>query len=127
MSKPVDKVKYRGERISVYDDDYGQAYYFLYKGKTYGCGAYNFDYIGEIMSVVDDDLDKVFYVDTPYEHRPSAKVYQRYGVWYMDYGSYDGRLLSYGDILPNGHRPTHDDLVAKAMELVDAIEREKDF
>lgn len=125
MNKPVDKVKYRGKRIRVYDDDYGQCYYFIYNGKPYSCGTYNFDYIDEIISVVDDDLDKVFYVDTPYEHRPSAKVYQRYGIWYMDYSSYDGIRLSCGDLLKKDKRPTHDDIVAKALECVDAIEGDK--
>lgn len=125
MNNPVDKINYRGKRISVYDDDYGQSYYFMYNGKPYSCGTYNLDYIGEIVAIIDDDLDKVFYVDTPYEHRPSAKVYQRHGIWYMDYSSYDGILLSYGDLLKKDKRPTRDDLVAKAREFVDAIENEE--
>ena len=128
MNKAIAKVKYRGKRINVYADDCGQCYYFLYNGKSYGCGTYNLDYIGEIVSVVDDDLDKVFHVGPFCEHRPSAKIYQRHGIWYMDYFSWDNLLLSYGDLLPKGERPSRDELTEKARELIEMIEeRDKDF
>ena len=50
---------YRDIDIDVFDDDYGQQYYFFYNGKGYGCGAYNFDYEGCIKSIVDHDLDDI--------------------------------------------------------------------
>ena len=53
MNKAVDVVKYRGKKIKVYIDDYGQCYYFLYNGKSYSCGTYNIDYLGEIVTIVD--------------------------------------------------------------------------
>lgn len=118
MHKPVAKVKYRGKRIKVYADDYGQCYYFLYNGKSYGCGTYNSDYLGEIVSVVDGDLDRVFHVEPQSPHRPSAKVYQSHGVWYMDYFSWGRMLLSYGDMLPKEDRPTRGGLIDAAKRLM---------
>lgn len=125
MDKAIDKVTYRGKRIKVYADDYGQCYYFLYNGKQYGCGAYNFDYLGEIVSVVDDDLDEVFHVMPEREHRPSARVYKRHGVWYCDYFKIEGFPLSYGDLLKKKDRPTRDDLIKEAklvMNLADGCD-----
>lgn len=122
MNKAVAKVKYRGKKIKVYADDYGQCYYFLYNGKSYSCGTFNPDYLGEIVDVIDDDLDKVFHVMPDREHRPSAKVYKRNGLWYMDYDSWDGLLLSYGDILPKDERPSQDDLIRMAHKWMDTID-----
>lgn len=115
-------VIYRDVKVDVYDDDYSQCFYFKYKGKEYSCGTYNTDYYGEIISVVDDDLDESFYVDPVLPHRPSAKVYQRFGVWYMDYDQFDKLVVSYGDILPKDERPTKEDLITQAtfqMKLID--------
>ena len=122
MDKPIDTVKYRGKKIKVYADDYGQSYYFLYNGKSYSCGTYNFDYIGEIVSVLDSDLDEVFHVQPEREHRPSAKVFKRYGIWYCDYNGYENLHLSYGDILPPDKRPTRDDLIARAHEVMKMVD-----
>lgn len=122
LDKPIAKVKYRGKRIKVYADDCGQCYYFVYNGESYGCGTYNTDYLGEIVSVVDDDLDKMFHVGPFKARRPSAKIYQRHGVWYMDYFSYDGLLLSYGDLLPKDERPSRDELEARARDVIGMIE-----
>ena len=122
MNKAVTNVKYRGKRIKVYVDDCGQCYYFVYNGEIHSCGTYNPDYLGEIVSVVNYDLDKVFHVGPFKAHRPSAKLYQRHGVWYMDYLSYDGLLLSYGDLLPKDERPSCDELEAMARDVVSRIE-----
>jgi hypothetical protein len=123
MNKAIDVVKYRGKRIKVYIDDYGQSYYFRYKGKSYGCGTYNFDYLGEIVSVVDNDLDEVFYVPPTKEHHPSAKVYKRDGIWYCDYHGIDRLLVSYGDLLKNKDRPNRDMLVGKVHKIIDDIDK----
>ena len=125
MDKHIDVVKYRGKRIKVYADDPGQSYYFLYNGKSYGCGTYNFDYLGGIVSVIDSDLDEVFYVYPKLEHRPSAKVYKRHGVWYCDYNGYDNMHLSYGDLLKKKDRPTRDQLTERAYDVIDLIEESK--
>lgn len=123
MNKAIDVVKYRGKRIKVYIDDYGQSYYFLYNGKSYGCGTYNVDYLGEIVDVVDDDLDEKFYVDPILEHRPSAKVYKRYGAWYCDYYGIDGLLVSYGDLLKKKDRPSNDTLIEKVHKIMHDIDK----
>jgi hypothetical protein len=34
-------VFYRFSLVPVFVDDYGQSYYFFYKGRMYGCGSYN--------------------------------------------------------------------------------------
>lgn len=125
MNKPISVVKYRGKRIKVYVDDRGQCYYFIYNGKSYSCGTYNADYFGEIVSVVDSDLDEVFYVYPKLEHRPSAKVYKRYGVWYCDYNGYDNMHLSYGDLLKKKDRPTRDELTERTYDVIDLIEESK--
>lgn len=122
MNKAVDKIRYRGKKIPVYVDDYGQCYYFLYNGKSYSCGTYNSDYIGEIVSVVDEDLDESFYVQPIRDHRPSAKAYKRYGVWYCDYHGYEGLLLSYGDLLKKDKRPTREYLIQRAKDIMSLID-----
>lgn len=126
MNKPIDVVKYRGKRIKVYADDPGQCYYFLYNGKSYSCGTYNFDYLGEIVSVIDADLDEVFYIYPKLEHRPSAKVYKRHGIWYCDYDGYDCMHLSYGDLLKKKDRPTRDDLAQRARDVMGLVDDAKE-
>lgn len=121
-SKLYQTVIYRGVKVNVYDDDYGQCFYFKYKGKEYSCGTYNTDYYGEIISVIDDDLDESFYVDPVLSRRPSAKVYKSFGIWYMDYDQFDKMVVSYGDILPENERPTKEDLITQAtaqMRMID--------
>lgn len=122
MNKLYSTVVYRGISVPVYDDDYSQSFFFKYKGKEYYCGTYCTDYYADIVSVIDDDLDVNFYVDPVSPHRPSAKVYQLFGVWYMDYDQFDKMTISYGDMLPENERPTKDDLIAAAtthMKLID--------
>lgn len=122
MEKLYTTISYRGVDIPVYDDDYSQCYFFRYKGKEYSCDTYCTDYYRDIISVIDDDLDENFYVDPLSPNRPSAKVYQLFGVWYMDYGRFNKVTISYGDMLPEAERPTRDDLVAAAtahMRMID--------
>ncbi len=121
MGNKVDTLRYRGKRIRVYVDDYGQSYYFKYRGREYGCGAYNIDYVGEIIAVVDDDLDKAFHVPAIRPHTPSARLYQRYGVWRMDYMGHDGILISYGDVLRKSQRPSIGKLTETAKAQMEAI------
>lgn len=97
-NKPIDIIKYRGKRIKVYADEDGQSYYFIYKGENYGCGTYNIDYIAEVIYIVDKDLDKVFYVKPLKEHKPAARVYKRYGCWYMNYDSFINMCISYENL-----------------------------
>ncbi len=115
MGKAIDKVKYRGKRIKVYADDYGQCYYFIYKGHEYCCGTYNPDYLGEIVSVVDADLSEEFHVDAIEPHSPSAKVYNLFGVWYMDYFGYEKLFVSYGYLLRKKDRPSRGRLIELAQ------------
>lgn len=110
----VDVVRYRKKRIVIYLDDYGQSFYFKYKGETYYCGAFNIDYYTQVIDVIDDDLDRVFYVRNDEPQQPSAKVYDRFGVWKMDYRAYDGLTVCLGDILPRKQRPSMDKVKQKA-------------
>lgn len=50
---------YRGLDIDIFNDDYGQCYYFYYKDKFHSCGTYNFDYESCVKYEVDRDLDKI--------------------------------------------------------------------
>ena len=109
-------INYRKQKIKLGLDECSQSYYFEYKGKKYDCGTYNFDYLGEIIAVVDKDLDKVFYVKDVRPHTPSAKVYNRYGVWYCDFNGYADLLVSYGDL--NNENLSREDLTAKVQTIM---------
>lgn len=128
--KRVDAVRYRGKKAKVYVDDYGQCYYFIYKGHEYYCGTYNLDYLGEIMSVIDSDLSHEFHVDAIEPHTPSAKAYQLFGVWYIDYLGYEKMLISYGDLLKRKDRPSRGQLIELAKSemrsLLDLSRKEKE-
>jgi hypothetical protein len=123
MNKPFDIIRYRGKKIKVFIDFDGQSYYFIYKGNSYSCGTYNSDYISEIVSVVDTDLDKVFYVKPIAEHRPSAKVYKRYGLWYCNYATFGNLSISYGDLLKKKDRPNKAKLIERVHELMKIIDQ----
>lgn len=56
----LETYKYRGFNIKIFDDDYGQQYYFYFNNKCIGCGAYNFDFKGCIENEVDHYLDDIF-------------------------------------------------------------------
>lgn len=131
-NKPIDIIKYRGKRIKVYADEDGQSYYFIYKGENYGCGTYNIDYIGEVIYIVDKDLDKVFYVKPLKEHKPSARVYKRYGCWYMDYDSFIQMTISYENLSTRRHllskvlsKKELTDEVHKMMRMIDREREER--
>ncbi len=126
MNRQVDVIRYRGERVKVYADDYGQCYYFVYKGHSYSCGMYNYDYLREIVDTVDYDLDETFHIDPDKPNRPSMRVYKRHGVWYCDYLGVEGFLVSYGDLLKSGDRPTKSDLISKGKEIMALIDSPKE-
>ena len=48
---------YRGYDIDVFDDDYGQQFYFYFNGHQSSCGAYNSDYESCIKYEIDNFLD----------------------------------------------------------------------
>lgn len=114
-------IRYRDQDIKVDLDESGQCYYFIYKGKEYSCGTYNTNYLPEIIAVVDADLDEVFYVKSDAPHKPSAKVYKRYGVWYCDYLDFDELILSYGEL--NNENFAKSELKDKARKLVIKLDR----
>ena len=43
----------------IFDDDYGQQFYFYYKGHTHGCGTYNLEYEEYVKYIIDKDLDEI--------------------------------------------------------------------
>lgn len=51
--------EYRGFKVKVYDDDYGQQFYFYFNNINIGCGAYNLDYESCIRHEVDEYLDLI--------------------------------------------------------------------
>lgn len=119
----VDSVVYRGETVPVFVDEPGQCHRFRYKGREYGCGAFNGDYRREIIAVVDDDLNGAFHVQNPRPHSPSAKVYQLFGVWYADYRDLEKAFLCYGDILRDpAARPTRGDVEREAISYMKAAD-----
>lgn len=120
MSDSLKIVRYRDQNIKVGMDDSAQCYYFIYKGKSYGCGTYNEDYLSELISVVDADLDDTFYVKSEKPHRPSSKVYKRYDIWYCDYQDFDGMILSYGKL--NDENPSKQELVDRAHSLMNRLD-----
>lgn len=121
-NKAIDKVKYRGKKIRIYADDCGQSFYFIYKGKYYSCGTYNPDYLAEIIDIVDTDLDHKFYVSA-LPTLPSAKVYQRYGVWYYDYKDYKNLFLDYGELIPKKNRSTIEQLKEEVIKRITKFEQ----
>lgn len=54
-----------GKRILVFNDDFGQQYYFYYKGKCVGCGAYNPDYEDFIKEYLDSKANFICLIETP--------------------------------------------------------------
>ena len=53
-------ISYRGVEVRLYDDDYGQQYYFYYKGRQYGCGAFNTLPERYVQYVINEDLDAIY-------------------------------------------------------------------
>lgn len=84
--KPIRIIHYRKQKIPVFIDDNGQSYYFKWHKCEYSCGAFNPDYEGEIINTVDYILNQTRYVDI--EQGPSGKVYNLFGIWYLDYLRY---------------------------------------
>jgi hypothetical protein len=72
--KPVATVHYRGYDINVYNDDYGQCYYFYFDDRCISCGTYNLDYESCVHWEVDQKLDHIetIYNEKPYH--PSAEI-----------------------------------------------------
>lgn len=57
MEKEVTIYEYRGFKVPVYLDDYGQQYYIKFDGEEVGLGTYNLNYESEIESIIDHKLD----------------------------------------------------------------------
>lgn len=56
--KPYAMLVYRGERVPVYLDDYGQQDYMIYRSEVYGGGAYNFNSLFDFCCIIDYMLDE---------------------------------------------------------------------
>ena len=56
---PFQWLKYRGEKIPVYSDDYGQQDFIVYKGKSFYGGSYNFESRFDFCSFIDTIKDKI--------------------------------------------------------------------
>lgn len=52
--------EYRGFKIDIFDDDYGQQCYFYFNNRSYPCGSYNYYPEEYIKYVVDEFLDLDF-------------------------------------------------------------------
>lgn len=52
--------RYRDIDVDIFDDDYGQQFYFYYKGSSYSCGSFNPDYEECVKYVIDKDLDEIY-------------------------------------------------------------------
>lgn len=72
--KPIATVHYRGYDINVYNDDYGQCFYFYFNDSCIGCGTYNPDYQGYIQYEIDNYLDNIEYIHNERPHHPSGLV-----------------------------------------------------
>lgn len=59
--EPSKKYSYRGYDIDIYDDDYGQQYYFYFNNRLVSCGAYNLDVESVIEDTIDHYLDDIYY------------------------------------------------------------------
>ena len=70
---------YRGYDIDVFDDDYGQQYYFYFNNCCHGCGAYNIEYEECIRSVVD------YYLDFIHMFREDDKRFFGIELRYLDH------------------------------------------
>jgi len=56
---PYQWLVYRGEKIPVYNDDYGQQDFVIYKGKGFYAGAYNMDTLYDFCSFIDTIKDGI--------------------------------------------------------------------
>ena len=52
-------LEYRGKKVKVYTDDYGQQDYFYYKNQSYSGGAYNPNIDDYVRFIIDRDLDHI--------------------------------------------------------------------
>ena len=86
----------------------------------------NFQHLQKLIIKVDEDLDEEFHVLPIKEHRPSARVYERYDIWYCDYHGIDGLLVSYGDLLKKKDRLSRDMLIEKVRKIMIGVESAKD-
>jgi len=61
--EPFGILRYRGQEVPVYDDDYGQQEYIIFRGETYCGGAYNFgadyDFCSYVDNVLDNDIREI--------------------------------------------------------------------
>ena len=62
-NKPYGILRYRGQEVPIYTDDYGQQDYMIFRGETVGGGAYNFfsdvEFCNYIDKILDNDIAKV--------------------------------------------------------------------
>lgn len=119
--EPVATVHYRGYDVNVYNDDYGQSYYFYFDGRCIGCGAYNFDYEGCIHYEIDKKLDYIETIHNEKPHHPSGSVEYMFN---QETGEckkvlrYDGFVME----LANQDGDFH----AEVKEIMDRIDAEYD-
>ena len=57
---PLKFILYRGEKIPVYDDDYGQQDFAVIRGKVISGGAYNFMAAEDFVYYMDQVLEREF-------------------------------------------------------------------
>lgn len=67
---------YRGYKVRVYNDDYGQQYYFYFNNRCHGCGTYNFNYEDCIRYEIDHYLDDYYSLEK--EDKRFFGAYLRY-------------------------------------------------
>ena len=79
-------INYRGYKIDVFDDDYGQSCYFYFNNHQYGCGTYNFEYEECIKYIVDEYLDKLFNF---------ALIDKKYSGAYLRYVDHEHTKISF--------------------------------
>ena len=54
---PCGVLEYRGLRVPIYDDDYGQQVFMVFNGKEYGGGTYNFCPEEDFCHIIDNTID----------------------------------------------------------------------
>ena len=72
--KPVTTVHYRGYDINVYNDDYGQCFYFYFDNRCITCGTFNPYYKEYIQYEIDNKLDFIEIIHNQKPHHPSAEI-----------------------------------------------------
>ena len=114
--EPSGKYSYRGYDIDIYDDDYGQQYYFYFNNRCISCGAYNLDVESVIRDEIDHYLDDIYFFGSSDEF-----LYYGAQIRYLDHEHKQIGIFYRGDLLKTIDACSKDKAKAIAKECLDEL------